>query len=338
MSSTTSYLNRVTSVSAWGRLNASKDEQNFTGLNTSASSWRQDHLLACRVIRREARPGLLPILSQFSLKSDLQDASAEIKAFIRGPHSALMSQSEHFIVRSTTCTTLAQVWAALATFIDDSGRRSISIAQSVSDDGTDSPPAKRPRRKTIEQGFVDSGEMNVGSSSPQREGSTDGSHVSSIGFFDSSTHRLRITPEDDTVRLASCVIRHILYYAAPQDAISNSVVVDFRDAKTRVAAVTATEEQRIVAIDDGGLCLRREKPEGGFILVDNHVAILEAKTQFQCLENDKPVISDKCFAQLICEALAIRLSQKLNEDSRYGNLLLSTSNDSRFKLQCLHSS
>jgi hypothetical protein len=54
--------------------------------------------------------------------------------------------------------------------------------------------------------------------------------------------------------------------------------------------------------------LRRQKPGGGFILANNHVAILEAKTQFQCLENGRPVISDTCFAQMVCEALAARLS------------------------------
>lgn len=63
-----------------------------------------------------------------------------------------------------------------------------------------------------------------------------------------------------------------------------------------------------MAIDDGGLCLRRQKSDGGFMLVDNHVAILEAKTQFQSLRNEKPVISDKSLAQMVCEGLVTRAS------------------------------
>lgn len=44
------------------------------------------------------------------------------------------------------------------------------------------------------------------------------------------------------------------------------------------------------------------------MLVDNHVAILEAKTQFQSLRNEKPVISDKSLAQMVCEGLVTRAS------------------------------
>lgn len=127
-----------------------------------------------------------------------------------------------------------------------------------------------------------------------------------MGYVDSDTHYLSITPEDDTKRLASCVIRHILYFAPPQDSAPRPVVVEFRDAKTRWAGKTVIRRQQIVAIDDGGLSLRRQKPGGGFALMKNHVAILEAKTQFQCLENGQPGISDASFAQVVCEALATR--------------------------------
>jgi hypothetical protein len=40
----------------------------------------------------------------------------------------------------------------------------------------------------------------------------------------------------------------------------------------------------------------------------NNVAILEAKAHFQCLKDGRPIISDGCFAQVACEALAVRLS------------------------------
>jgi hypothetical protein len=66
--------------------------------------------------------------------------------------------------------------------------------------------------------------------------------------------------------------------------------------------------RQIVAVDDGGLCLRQQTENGEFMLAKRHVAILEAKPQFQCLENGRPIISDKCFAQMVCEALAARLS------------------------------
>lgn len=99
-----------------------------------------------------------------------------------------------------------------------------------------------------------------------------------MGYVDLDTHYLGITLEDDTLRLASYVIRHVLYFGAPQNLASNSAIVEFRDAKTRLAATTLVGERRIVAIDDGSLCLRRQKPSRGFVLAKNHVAILEAKT------------------------------------------------------------
>ncbi|KAL2809796.1 hypothetical protein BJX63DRAFT_404189, partial [Aspergillus granulosus] len=45
------------------------------------------------------------------------------------------------------------------------------------------------------------------------------------------------------------------------------------------------------------------------MLINNHIAILEAKPQFPISKNWQPIISDKCFAQMVCEALAARLSE-----------------------------
>ncbi|CAL5869919.1 uncharacterized protein PFLUO_LOCUS4152 [Penicillium psychrofluorescens] len=131
------------------------------------------------------------------------------------------------------------------------------------DNDADTRQPKRVRRYTFQPDFVNSSGIQVGSSSPPHDDSYDGSQGSSVGYVDFDTHYLGITPEDDTLRLASCVIRHVLYFGAPQNSVSNPAVVEFRDAKTRLAATTLVGERRIVAIDDGGLCLRRQKPSGG---------------------------------------------------------------------------
>jgi len=192
------------------------------------------------------------------------------------------------------------------------------LGQNESGHGNDDGPGhpKRLRRQISQPDFADSSAIRVGSSSPLHDGSQDGSDRSSLPYVDASTHYLSITPEDDTVRLASCVIRHILYFAAPQNSASNPVVVEFRDAKTRLAATTTTAERRMIAIDDGGLCLRRQNQDGSFALAKNHVALLEAKTQFHCVENGRPVISNRSFAQMVCEALATRVSNMGDESLR----------------------
>ncbi|KAJ6081470.1 hypothetical protein N7499_006344 [Penicillium canescens] len=143
--------------------------------------------------------------------------------------------------------------------------------------------------------------------------SADGSQgASSIEYIDAESHRLLASPEDETLRLVSCVIRHILYFAPPQDAANIPAVVEFRDAKTRLSARTPKLKRKIIAIDDGGLCLREES-RGLFKVLKSRVVILEAKRQFQCLENGQPTISDNCFAQMTCEALVARLADPFKE-------------------------
>jgi hypothetical protein len=169
--------------------------------------------------------------------------------------------------------------------------------------------AKRPRRSTFQEDYVDSSILQVGSSSPQ----ADSSHgASSIGYVDMEAHILMASPEDETLRLASCVIRHILYFAPPQDSGNLQSVIEFRDAKTRLTVSTPVLRRKIVATDDGGLCRRLES--GDVFTVDKErVAIVEAKKQFQCLDNGRPIISDNCFAQMTCEALVARLADPFTE-------------------------
>lgn len=149
---------------------------------------------------------------------------------------------------------------------------------------------------------VPSGTIQVASSSPRAPSSSD---ASSAGYIEKEEHQLRGTVEDETVRLASCVIRHILYFGAPQDQPNMSSVVEFRDIKLRTRTVLRGISS-ITAIDDGGLCSRDENNAKEFILQNDHVAILEAKRKFQCFEEGKPIISDACLAQMTCEALLAR--------------------------------
>jgi hypothetical protein len=75
-------------------------------------------------------------------------------------------------------------------------------------------------------------------------------------------------------------------------------------------------DRQIVAIDDSGLCLRRQNENRYFILANNHIAVVEAKAQFQCLESGRPIISDRSFAQMVCEALATRLSDVVDNSQQ----------------------
>jgi len=240
-----------------------------------------------------------------------------------------MTQSEHFLVRNAGYgISLGQVWAAMVVLKQHTVEQEAPPTQAQgepeceSDNTTEeSLPKPRLRRRTSYVEFTDSSTMQVDSSSPlPLSSSFYGSQTSSLGYVDSDTHHLGIAPEDNTLRLASCVIRHILYSAPPQDSASNSDVVEFRDAKNQLTRNTVVSKRQIVAVDDGGLCLRRQTSDKGFVLAKSHVAILEAKRKFQCLEDGRPVISDGGFGQMVCEALAARLSDDSQE--RWGSLAI----------------
>lgn len=317
----TPYFSSVTSESTFRARFQAEGGKIFSELpNVAASSWGRAHLLGCRVVRRETLHNLLPILLQYT-PSTAQPLSNEITSFLQGPDLALMTESEHNLVRNSSCgISLAQIWAAMAMFKGTQDRRvrDLPVMQGQNENELDNEAAGRQstrlRRQIVQPDFTDSGDIHFSSSPPQ--GSQDSSQGSSLGYLDLDTHHLGITPEDDTLRLVSCVIRHILYFAPPQNSASRPTIVEFRDAKTRVATATVLSERNVVAIDDGGLCLRRQKPGGGYMLANNHVAILEAKTQFQSFQNGRPIISDRSFAQMVCEALATRLFTRIENQQQ----------------------
>ncbi|KAJ3545536.1 hypothetical protein NM208_g2462 [Fusarium decemcellulare] len=229
-----------------------------------------------------------------------------------------LGQSEHFLVNSYGHS-LGQAWAALAAFKGPLNRRGI-ISGAQGDDeadldnetGSESDPeglsrVKRVRRSTPE-GFVNSSLMQVGSSSPT-DGHSHGTLDSSVGYVDGGDDA-SMPLEEETVRLVSCVFRHLLYFTQSSD--SPSIVVEFRDPRMRHAALTPILQRKVVAVDDGGLCLRQQAG-GSFILAKNQVLALEAKRRFQLIEDGRPIISDECFAQMVCEAIAARLADPLAE-------------------------
>ncbi|KAM4064391.1 hypothetical protein HRG_012714 [Hirsutella rhossiliensis] len=262
-----------------------------------ASQWGREHLLACRIIRRDTQSTILPILSQSCRPMDAQ-YSTEIQKF-------LDAQSEHQLVHSYGVS-LGQVWAAMSMLSGPGDRRSTDSKALAEDDDAKVRP-KRAGRSTRQDNYVDSSMIQVGSSSPLHESS---SASSSMNFIDMDSHALLVSPEDETLRFTSCVIRHLLYFTSPQESRTLPIVVEFRDNKTRLAAFTPVLARRIVATDDGGLCLRQKLYDGVFAVGRNRVAILETKKRFQHIESGKPIISD--------ESLVARLADPLGElDNRY---------------------
>ncbi|KAF5974424.1 Purine-cytosine permease FCY22 [Fusarium bulbicola] len=286
------YFNQITSESKFEARFSAEDGKPFSQLgDAAASGWDRRHLLACR--------------SDSHLQ---QNFSTEIQNFIDGPKEDVSSYSEYRLVRICGFS-LCQIWSTLSTF----NQHSQSLRQGLEEDqirtieDESNSTNKRARRNTAKESFVNSSAIQINSSSPAMEQSSQGS--SSIGFVDQDSHSTSVLLEDQTVRLAVCIIRHIVLFSRPQDNPPPEHVVQVRDTKSMLRARTSIYDREVTAIDDGGLYLR-DNEIGSTQVLKPHVALIEAKRQFQRIENGRPIISDPCLAQMTCEALAARLSDR----------------------------
>ncbi|OAA58131.1 hypothetical protein LEL_10896 [Akanthomyces lecanii RCEF 1005] len=322
--STVPYFKNVDSESVFNKRYAAEKAQPFCTLSeVPASKWGREQLLACRLIRK-TRCDTLPLLE--SLETTIPgNLGPEIQQFIEGPDPAHMGWSEFGLVRHYG-PSLGQVWAGLAMFQGPQERRQPAVADSHGGDGgcggvfgggieSESEAefagrrGKRIRRNTLQEPFTDSGHMQVGSSSPLAEGSQG---ASSIGYIDPESHMLASQPEDETLHFIRCATRHILYFAPNQAVSDTAAVIEVRDAKVRLTATTPVLGRLLVAVDDGGLCLR-EQAGHVFRTLRNRVIMFEAKGTLQCLENGQPILSDACLAQMTCQALTARLADPQKE-------------------------
>ncbi|KAJ5972946.1 uncharacterized protein N7479_002864 [Penicillium vulpinum] len=99
----TPYFSIVTSETAFRARFQTEDGKTFSELeNAAASCWGRVHLLRCRVVRRESLYNLLPIISQYTPYT-VQPLSDEITSFLQGLDVTLTAESEHNLVRSSSC-------------------------------------------------------------------------------------------------------------------------------------------------------------------------------------------------------------------------------------------
>lgn len=285
----------------------------------SASNWSRTHLFACRVVRRPKEEPVLPVLDEFApALSNSTDLGDQMAKYLAGPDPSHRWLAESQLVRIYGVS-LGQVWASLAAFdAPASGGGADSGSDSDADDGL--PRAKRVRRQTNRDGFVDSSKMNVDSSSPigssqHSDADPSASSVRSIGYVDPGEHGFGALAEDSTLRHVSCVVRHVLYYFPPQPADLPGRA-EFRDVKLFLSVDTPGGKQ-LRAADDGGISYLYLGPKGrGYSTINPHGAIIEAKKRFQQIDDGRPVVSDESFAQMVGEALAARLSPGTKQDQK----------------------
>jgi hypothetical protein len=308
------YYDTIRNPSAFRASASAKNAENFDALfggggPTAVSKWGRKQLFASRLICKE--PGTsLPLLDECR-PNDLADLDPCICHLITGYGSStagLANMQEAQIVRRYEPDTLAYVWAALAPFLRGAGtgaggRAAVGVDVTSSETtATDRP--QRDRRPPIEHAnFTASDAYQIGSSSPTRPESSDGSE-SSIGFAQALSAPLL---EEATIRLASCFIRCVLNYGQPLD--KNSPFVHFRDERQTYNYSARRATRLVEAIDDGGLQLFN----GDSTL---QVAMLEGKRTFQAVIDGRPIVSDGLLAQLAGEALSLKRDERSTNISK----------------------
>lgn len=309
------YFDAITSRHAYNSYIQSdafkKSTLSLSCLEARASNWGREQLFVCHVIVSPTQNALLPAYKNEHIAIDhniLHEAKSQIDNFLRGPDPELVGQSEHYLAHKYGIA-LGQVWAALAA-VKNRQPSLINMDAGEDDDQTSeegTPESKRVRRNTDFQEFADSGTYQISSSSPT--GNLPSSTPdSSVGYVDQVPIE-DLPLEDNTVRLISCIMRHILYYTQVPGL---TPVVEFRDIRQRLGLEIPDLGRHIVAVDDGGLCLRMEEEKDRFVVVRNMVALLEAKRSLKIVEGRR-VISDECLAQMTCEAILARATDPLDE-------------------------
>ncbi|QPH12402.1 hypothetical protein C2857_004574 [Epichloe festucae Fl1] len=303
------YYKTVTNKSTFKKHFKAEQRVPFIKLDhVAAHKWGRPELFGLAVKPKVVQH--LPVLSEFTPPSN-EPTPKEIEKFINGPGSDYMSRSEHSLVRDPIIgESLGRAWAALASFTAPRNE----LRSDEEDDAETGSRSKRTRIQTTQEDYVDSSMMRVDSSSSNSDESK--GTPSSVGYVDKSSSSARARKENETLRLFSCVTRHVLHYAFPQENDFVDPVVEFRDYASWHVASTPNGGRRVAAMDDRGLVLR-EFDEGRLLQKNDYVMLVEAKSEFQRIVDGKPILTDECLGQMTCEAMAARLKDFSEEKSKF---------------------
>ncbi|RKL01295.1 hypothetical protein BFJ68_g12384 [Fusarium oxysporum] len=284
----TRYFDTVTSANVYdtqlkAEIKLANTAITIDDLQASGSNWGRRQLLACQVIVSPTAHNVLPAYIRHR-GNEGRPESQEVQDFLNGPDPSLMHYSTHFLI-SEYGFSLGEMWAALASVKHYPRPRVVS-----SNEGT--PEAKRVRRSTAREGYVNSAGFQISSSNPEdRSSPSAGSDGSGGPSYTEPEPTQELPAEDSAVLLITRVLRHLLYYT---QAPRSSRVVDFRPERRRIVSDISELEKQAERCD----------------------CTLEAKRRL-VVDHGKPKISDECLAQMTCEAMLARLrpmEEQLNNE------------------------
>jgi hypothetical protein len=250
------YYNTIRDPSTF--FQRSRGKANFAALSqdgawkSGASYWGREHLFASRVLC-SSQSARLPIFQALELfPEDTKAVHPCLDRLIKGPGNLtdLIKLSESQIVRKYEPDSLAYVWAALASFVKHGNAAAVDDAKVATEPAVPMTPKRKPKKPELYGSFVQSHQVQFGSSSPdyQKRPPSSDSDLS-VGYVEELDAPLL---EDATVRLVNCFVRCVLNYA--QDLDQESPLLQFSDERLAYSLFRGNKKL-IHAIDDGGIHL-----------------------------------------------------------------------------------
>lgn len=346
-----SYFDTVTTVSAYKRV---AEQTRLAQPLPASSSWGRKELVRCRVIIESCIEATLKVPGLLSPPTERQMAKGPSKSqildFIHGLAERHRDMSEVQMVHDPEIgPSLAQIWSALENvfssnsvstpppgrypprnrvatqnyehYVDSTELSLSSPLQASQQTPSSSQSCSSPLRaagRTPSSGQPLSSPLQAAGqplSSPLRAAgqSSPLSHIpsssaGSVGYVERRAPECLVS-EDHTVSLGLSVIRHVLWYVQSSEQPTS---VQIRQPQRQDFMYGM---RKVVAIDDGGLCLR--DADGSRTM--KSVVLVEAKKQLD-MSGDYPTVSDQLLGQLTCEAIAARMAGK--EEDPKGNVFV----------------
>ncbi|KAF9869224.1 hypothetical protein CkaCkLH20_13303 [Colletotrichum karsti] len=305
----------------------------------STSKWSKRHFDVCNAVVTQQEHDILPGLrpgagneeqdvawphwgrtnlsdEDHPFWSKYGDTRRKLLALVSGPPSDIStSKSASFLCRNQQ-SDVGFIWAALRKFrtlhldseTTDTEETTGNSTQDILHDDSESPPAKRVRRKpALHPGVVSyaggdlSDPLDSQSTTPPAKswgGDLPSTPEEPAFISESENRRSSQKPETLTAEFIYAFIRHVLQWLPPQHEMAandQESIVDLNVATAR-RFVSLSGPLKFTSIDDGGL----------YIGSLGCVAIIEMK---QCLQivDGQAKVPDEWVAQIVGEALAVRL-------------------------------
>ncbi|KAH7303000.1 hypothetical protein B0I35DRAFT_196080 [Stachybotrys elegans] len=290
-------------------------------LTSSASRWNIHHLIAYRLRVYPDEAFLSELRADHNLYCPLCGASEFCPQKLNHTRTKeLIAENPRDFFTKTDCELMQSqdgfLWAALR----EAARPELTNQARVR--------PQRERKQVQREGYIDSASAIPGSSSPILHSSSE--FEADLGNLDEDDHEARRSrPEEVTVHLALCFLRHVLNLCLLQHLPGRAMEVEARpriERRTTNAYVAGIV--RVTAEDDGGICSMR-KVGSGWEIRQPFLALLEAKRAFKYVRLDKstgncvPIISNENLAQCLGEAI---ITKKGNPKFLRDNVFLIAAN------------